>query len=62
MTKTVGNTLLVRINRMTRKGVAQVLAKSRRPENEGKLIVVVPPNKREGYLSTPLAELSKSGL
>jgi cysteine synthase A len=35
---------------------------SRRPENQGKLIVVVLPDTGERYLSTPLAEAARGGL
>jgi len=35
---------------------------SRRPENRGKLIVVVLPDTGERYLSTPLAEIPRGGL
>jgi cysteine synthase A len=35
---------------------------SRRPQNKGKLIVVVLPDTGERYLSTPLAETARGGL
>jgi len=59
ITQTVGNTPLGRLNRIAKDSAA--LEVSRRPENLGKLIVVVLPDTGERYLSTPLAENPKGG-
>jgi len=62
ITKTIGNTPLVRINRMSKGSVRAALEVSRRQENRGKMIVVVLPDTGERYLSTPLGEFTAAVL
>jgi cysteine synthase len=50
ITKIVGNIPLVRINRMIQGMEATVVAK--RPENKGKLIVIILPDTEERYISS----------